>query len=46
LNNSENILSNETAINVLSASKTKSIELNEKQKMAEETEALIDKARS
>ena len=35
LNNSENILSDEKAINVLSASKTKSIEINEKQKLAE-----------
>ena len=43
--NSSNILDDETAINVLSASKEKSIEINEEQKLAEETEALIDRAR-
>lgn len=40
-----NILENETAIEVLSSSKIVSVELFEKQKIAEETEKKIDEAR-
>jgi dynein heavy chain len=40
-----NILENETAIEVLSSSKIVSVELFEKQKIAEETERKIDEAR-
>ncbi|EFJ31602.1 hypothetical protein SELMODRAFT_86461 [Selaginella moellendorffii] len=40
-----NILENETAINIISSSKVLSIEIAEKQKVAEKTEAKIDEAR-
>ena len=40
-----NILENETAIEVLSSSKVISVELSEKQKVAEETEMKIDETR-
>ena len=40
-----NILENETAINIISSSKALSIDIAEKQKVAEKTEAKIDEAR-
>nr|AML30858.1 axonemal inner arm dynein heavy chain 2 [Marsilea vestita] len=40
-----NILENETAINIISTSKVLSIDIAEKQKVAEKTEAKIDEAR-
>jgi dynein heavy chain len=40
-----NILEDETAVNVLSSSKTLANEIQEKQSVAEETEKSIDKAR-
>lgn len=46
LSNCSNILADETAINVLAASKEKSIEISEKQVISEQTEIEIDKARS
>ncbi|CAG2057340.1 unnamed protein product, partial [Timema podura] len=42
---SENILEDESAVQVLSSSKTLSIEITEKQSIAEETEKSIDEAR-
>ena len=41
-----NILDDETAIQVLSASKTLSNEIAEKQRIAENTEIMIDDARN
>jgi dynein heavy chain len=40
-----NILEDETAVNVLSSSKTLANEIQEKQSVAEETEISVDKAR-
>lgn len=40
-----NILEDETAVNVLSSSKTLANEIQEKQSVAEDTEISIDKAR-
>jgi dynein heavy chain len=45
LSGKKNILTDEEAIKVLTASKEKSIEINEKQAIAEETEKRIDLAR-
>nr|CAD7400376.1 unnamed protein product [Timema cristinae] len=45
LSASENILEDESAVQVLSSSKTLSIEITEKQAIAEETEKSIDEAR-
>jgi dynein heavy chain len=45
LSSDKNILTDEEAIVVLTASKVKSIEINEKQKIAEITELSIDAAR-
>jgi dynein heavy chain, axonemal len=46
LSSDKNILTDEEAIIVLTASKVKAIEINEKQKIAEITEQSIDNARS
>ena len=45
LSSNKNILTDETAINILTASKEKSNEISEKQQIAEETEKNIDEAR-